>query len=486
MKRINKLIYGLIIMLLMVPTLVFAGSGKITVSSPSTVALGNSVTVTVTLSGSDIGSWEMKLNYDSNYLKLQSSSAESGGVAMAGSSTKGISSKSYTFKFKTLKAGTTKVTVGSYDAYHFSNFQEMSLSSSGKNIEIKTQQQIEASYSKDNYLKKLSITGFELQPAFNKDTLSYSVVVPEDTKNVTVVATKNDNKASVHGDGQVDVNLGSNIITVTVKAQNGSEREYKINVEVKDSNPINVTVDGQDFVVIKKDADLKKPLDFESTTVKIGEFDIPAFYNESVDMYLVGLKDAEGKVGLYIYKDNDYKKYNEIASNDFVFIYKDSYENLPMELKDYKKVSETISGNEVMALKYSDDSKTSVIYGTNLDSGKEGYYVYDKENNSLSLYEADYTLALLKQNEMFLKVIYGLFGLVVFLLLIMIILLSKKGSKKKKTKDVVLHELDDEIVVDTKPKKKENNNNSKKSKKKGKNKKEPKNDEEKDDEYAEI
>ena len=49
----KKFIYGLIIMLLLVPSLAFAGSGKITVSSPSTVAVGNSVTVTVTLSGSE-------------------------------------------------------------------------------------------------------------------------------------------------------------------------------------------------------------------------------------------------------------------------------------------------------------------------------------------------------------------------------------------------------------------------------------------------
>jgi hypothetical protein len=480
----KKVIYGLIIMLLMLPTLVFAGSGKITVASPSVVAVGNSITVTVTLSGGDIGSWEMKLNYDSNYLKLQSSTAESGGVAMAGSSTKGISSKSYTFKFKALKAGNTKVTVGSYDAYHFSNFQEMNLSSSGKNIEIKTQQQIEASYSKDNYLKKLAINGFELTPGFNKDTLSYSVVVPEDTKSVTIVATKNDNKATVHGDGEVEVNLGLNVISITVKAQNGSERVYKINVEVKDSNPINVTVAGTDYVVIKKNTDLKKPLDFEESTIKIGEFDIPAFYNESVDMYLVGLKDAEGNIELFIYKDGEYTKYNEIVSNDFVFIYKDSYKNLPVELENYKKVNETISGNKVEVLKYSDKSKTSIIYGTNLDTGKEGFYVYDKDNNSMAAYEAEYTLSLIKQNNMFLKIIYGLFGLVVFLLLIIIILLSKKSKKRKPVvQETVTHELDDEIVVNSKPAK----NNRKKNKKKGKEKNEKSKKEEKNnEEFAEI
>ena len=61
MKRIKLILFSLVC-LLSLPIMVNAASGKITVSSTSTVVVGNNVTVTVTLSSAtSIGSWEMSL-----------------------------------------------------------------------------------------------------------------------------------------------------------------------------------------------------------------------------------------------------------------------------------------------------------------------------------------------------------------------------------------------------------------------------------------
>ena len=104
--------------LLILPFGVKAASGSISVGGTSTAVVGNKVTVTVTLSSNTlIGSWQMSLNYDRNYLQLTGSTAEAGGTMMAASSTTGVRKKTYTFTFKTLKTGNTKVSVDSYLAY---------------------------------------------------------------------------------------------------------------------------------------------------------------------------------------------------------------------------------------------------------------------------------------------------------------------------------------------------------------------------------
>ena len=68
----RKLKYWLITLfaLIVVPLSVNAASGTIKVTGSSQVVVGNRITLTVTLSSSTaIGSWEMDLSYDKNYLK---------------------------------------------------------------------------------------------------------------------------------------------------------------------------------------------------------------------------------------------------------------------------------------------------------------------------------------------------------------------------------------------------------------------------------
>ena len=159
MKKIKLLLISLFC-LIVFPNIVSAASGKITVSGTSTVVVGNNVTVTVTLSSNTlIGSWEMSLNYDKSFLQLKSTTAESNGTRMAASSATGVKSKTYTFTFKTLKNGSTKVTVDSYLAYAFDDINNdgktdegdrIPLTSSSKTINIITQAELEASYSKNN------------------------------------------------------------------------------------------------------------------------------------------------------------------------------------------------------------------------------------------------------------------------------------------------------------------------------------------------
>lgn len=433
MRKIKVILMSLFC-LLVIPKTVFAASGKINVSGTSTVVVGNNVTVTVTLSSSTlIGSWEMSLNYDKNYLQLRSATSESNGIRMAASTATGVKSKSYTFTFKTLKKGSTSVSVGGYLAYAYADLSEISLSSNSKKINIITQAELEASYSKNNNLASLGVEGFTLTPEFNANTLEYSVTVPEDTKNVNLTGTVQDKKASITGVGVQQVNQGNNKFLVTVKAENGSEKTYTINVDVKDENPIEVTVGDKKYTVVKIKENLPIASLYNEYSIKINEFDIPAYKNDYTGLVLVGLKDTEGNISLFIYDDenNSYKEYSELKSSQITIYPLKPEENI----EGYKKGNVKIQDIDVEGFYLNEDSDFFVIYGVNVETGDKGFYMYDKKMQTLIKYNDELSSLLSEKIKLYTYIIIGFISLSVVMLIIIIVLVCKKGKKKKRGKD---------------------------------------------------
>ena len=423
MRKIKVILISLFC-LLVIPKTVFAASGKINVSGTSTVVVGK------------------------NYLQLRSATSESNGIRMAASTATGVKSKSYTFTFKTLKKGSTSVSVGGYLAYAYADLSEISLSSNSKKINIITQAELEASYSKNNNLASLGVEGFTLTPEFNANTLEYSVIVPEDTKNVNITGTVQDKKASITGVGVQQVNQGNNKFLVTVKAENGSEKTYTINVDVKDENPIEVTVGDKKYTVVKIKENLPIASLYNEYSIKINEFDIPAYKNDYTGLVLVGLKDTDGNISLFIYDDenNSYKEYSELKSSQITIYPLKPEENI----EGYKKGNVKIQDIDVEGFYLNEDSDFFVIYGVNVETGDKGFYMYDKKMQTLIKYNDELSSLLSEKIKLYTYIIIGFISLSVVMLIIIIVLVCKKGKKKKRSKDK-------EKVVEEKIKKEDKN-----------------------------
>jgi len=451
MKKIKYFI-TLCLMLIVMPSIVSAASGTIKVTSTSTVVVGNKVTVTVTLSSAtNLGSWQMQLNYDKNYLELTSTTAEAGGTVMANYAESNIKTKKYTYTFKTKKTGSTKVSVNSYLVYA-SDMSKMSISSSSKTIKIITQAELEASYSKDNNLKSLKVEGFEISPTFNKDKLDYTVTVPEGTTSVKVNATANDSKSDVNGDGTIDVSEGTNNIKIVVRAENGSEKTYNLVINVIDQNPINVEVDGINYTVIKLKKNYSCPALFEENEITIGEFKVPACVNEKINYTLVGLKKEDGTIENFVYDNGKYTKYSEVVGTSLKIIAID-YNG---EIDGLIKTKEIINDKEYQVFKYSDSSRFYVVYGMNVETGEKDFYVYDSKNNTFSLYDTESINDLKELNKTYLYIVIA-FGLGLFLSLICVISLNRSNSKLKKINKSLNarkeHAKEEKKEKDNKPKK---------------------------------
>lgn len=426
MKKFKLFIFSIFALILM-PSIVCASSASISVSASDTVMVGNKVTVTVKISSSNnIGSWQMDLSYDKSYLQLTSSNAESSGTAMANSSAGGTKSKSYTFTFKALKSGSTKLSINSYDAYDYDTMSSMSIKPGSKTINIKTKEQIEASYSSNAFLKSITVGEYTLDPEFNKNTKEYTVEVPNEIEKVTINAQKEDGNASISGTGEKDLVEGNNKFEVVCTAQKGNSINYVINVYRKELDPIIVNINGKELSIIRKSASLDELSTFTLDVVKYGEDEVPALKSDITGYVLLGLKDESGNISYYLYENGKIgERYYEVKGNN-LSIY-------PIKLPEndlfntYFKRKIFIDGEEVLSYSLSKKSKTVIIYGQNIETGDIKYYSYNIDENSIQSFDKE-ILETSNENEQ--KYKYIIIGEAIVIALLIFFLVIKKTSKK--------------------------------------------------------
>ncbi|MCQ2423910.1 MAG: cadherin-like beta sandwich domain-containing protein [Clostridia bacterium] len=93
--------------------------------------------------------------------------------------------------------------------------------------------------SSDASLGSLSVDGAALSPAFSPDVMSYAVTVPNSVTSVTVNAVPNDAGATPIINGNTDLAVGRNTVTVMVMAEDGvSQKSYIIVVTREAEAPV--------------------------------------------------------------------------------------------------------------------------------------------------------------------------------------------------------------------------------------------------------
>lgn len=199
-----------------------AGMLTIAVSS-GTVKAGDTVTVTVYAAGSDNAAVtaDMNVTYDTAKLEYISSSASN---ASGGGGTVKASGSSVDIKFRA---------VGSGDAYV--KAEANTLTAAGAHITVSGTASDAAdesgTKSGDNSLSSLTISNGTLSPAFKGSVTEYTAQVGSDVNEITVTPVTSNSKATIESiTGNKDLKEGANVITVVVKAENGTTASYKITV----------------------------------------------------------------------------------------------------------------------------------------------------------------------------------------------------------------------------------------------------------------
>ena len=389
-------------------------AGSLSISGSNSVYVNSTIKVTI------------NFNNIAGRFKITSSNSN----VLSGGAEDFYDNQSVTLTFSAKSEGTATITVtpvgkvGDYDNDEYTGGAR-SLTVTVKKKNTQTSIDINKTYSKNNYLKSLSIAGYDLTPSFDKETLEYTVELEPGTEKINVSATLEDESASVKGIGEITVTEGNNTINVVVVAENGNERTYKISASVEEKDPIELELNGKKYRVIKKRELIELKDGYQETTVQISNFEIPAIYNEVTGITLVGLKDEEGNISMFSYdsKTGEYEEYKE-----FTFDLMNLYIHDTKDTK-YKKVSILINGVEVTAYALDGIEDYYLIYGTNTSTGYEGYYLYDSKENSIQRYDTTLLDRLTEEKDRYLTVVIVL-SCVCFLSMLFLLIEINRYNKK--------------------------------------------------------
>lgn len=236
MKKLSCLVLILLLVLSMVPCVWAAPSASM--SGPSTVRAGDTITVSFSAGGGILGG-SGAVSYDSSLLTLNGYTATVGGswrVDFSGNSfvfyddnmSTPISSGTTIFKAsftvnKSVATGTaisvsaTGVTLsdGSADTYVGTCAYSATIA---------------PPLSGNNKLSSLTVSNATISPAFSADTTKYTASVPFSTSSLQVSATAADSKAKVSVGNTSLTAGGTTNVRITVTAENGTIKEYVIQV----------------------------------------------------------------------------------------------------------------------------------------------------------------------------------------------------------------------------------------------------------------
>ncbi len=431
MKRVKKVnligVLGVIIACILTNN-VKAASISVTADSTN-ITKGSTVTVTATFNSSSL------LYFTEGSLSCKGAGVDSGLNLGNGQGMIDKSSYSVSLKIKPTQSGTVTCSTSGASAIEATDPNKSAPVNGSVYIQVNEPVVVPPKeYSSNNNLSSLEVEGFNLDPAFNQDTLEYNVEVPNDTAKVNIKAELADNTASVRGNGEITVTEGVNKLEVIVTAENGNEKKYVINLTVKELDPINVKVNKDDYSIVRKEGVIEAPTGYEKTTIKVDDQDVLAYQNKKTGYTIVGLKDKDGNTGWYIY-DEKKKTYTPYEAYDFKglnIIILDMPKNLIPS--GYTKSKFTYNDKKITGYASKDGSPFYLIYGMNSETGKKNLYIFDKQEGTVQRYNTDLVDNYKNKANFYFTIMIilaSLVGLAIVIMAVCLIVKTKRGNRKR-------------------------------------------------------
>ena len=306
--------------------------------------------------------------------------------------------------------------------------------------------------SKDNTLSSLTVSVGTLSPVFNASTTEYNVSVSGTTEKITLGAKANHAKASITGTGEKTIVPGHNWFTIVCTAENGSKKEYKVNVYVDETPLVFTTYNNQNLGVVRNQTNIGIPTSFEPTTLLLEGSEVKAYHSNQMNISLVYLVNESAEKNFYIYEEGHgitsvFRPVSILGRNVIVY-------DLPEEeqTRDNMVYSEvTIDGTTLYGWTYENPDFANYIHISVMNEfGEKVVYQYEKTENSLQLYKEYVELEKVEEveapiektwfpNEYYMYAIVGLVALSLILLITMIYFIASRkarheGRKKKAIK----------------------------------------------------
>lgn len=175
----------------------------------------------------------------------------------------------------------------------------------------------------DNYLKDIKVSEGVLAPKFDKDQNRYTVKVDSDTKKIDISAIANSSKAEITYNGKkveslkdFPLHYGDNTVVITVRAEDGTMRDYIVNIYREEKYAIKFTQDAYQFGMYTDNLEFALVYKVYKNGVETNEYnlaDIKASLPEALREAVIITLPEKGVVVL----KPDASKMKDILNKDF-------------------------------------------------------------------------------------------------------------------------------------------------------------------------
>lgn len=411
-KRLFALLLTFILCLHMGSRVARAEGASVTIAlSSGTVSIGGTVTVTVTVSGSDVSQYDIYLTYDSSILQYGSSSGAAQANGSGGTIRLVGGTGSTSLTFTAIANGSSYVSTSGSEVYNIS-YEQIPITHAGANITVetttpsttesnntesktteegKTEEPAteEDKRSADCNLSALQVSPGTLEPAFSASTTAYFIQLEEDATSIVVSAQTADEKASTAISGADNLKKGENTVRITVTAENGAVKIYNIRVAVGElAEGPTVTIDGIMYHFVNDVTELLVPERYSATTIQYEGTEMMAYESPNKRLVLVCMENEEYERTWFVYlqQSDSFIPYQEYSSsfNRYVILPVPEGVTVPA---GYSEAELKLQGEKVLAVQSADirDADIWLVYAMNID-GDEGFYFYDAGEGAFMRY----------------------------------------------------------------------------------------------------
>lgn len=396
MKNLTKVLVGFLLTVsVLVSGLCFSTSaaGSVISFSKSTLTVGDSLTVTVTIdAGEAMYGVSCIVNYNSDVLEYKSGNAVGGaGTLKIIESPSGETKVSYSLTFSAKAAGSCAVSVA--DCVYSALSEDKGLNGASATVTVNN-----AALSSNANLKSLSVSTGKLSPSFSASRTSYTVSVGNDVTECAVYATAADSGAKVSVSGTSALKMGANTRTVTVTAPNGSQKTYTVTINrsseedtVSDDttpDPLETNIEGVSYTVAADISSIPlfkgfaaEQIDYNGTQISVAK-DTNGYYT----LYYLKSADSDALVP-YTYNETDkvFTKLLYCTQGEYSYIFADLPEDSTVP-SDYYSTNVEISGMNVKSFADSKAGMSDFYYIYCFVDGSYNFYRYDSRENVLQRY----------------------------------------------------------------------------------------------------
>ena len=249
--------------------------------------------------------------------------------------------------------------------------------------------------SADASLSSLRLSEGNLEPNFSPNTTRYTARVKNNVTKVTLSAATTDSGATYVGAGTFNLEVGDNVHTVSVTAADGkAKKSYTVTVRrlteeetaeyeklQRDSDPLLISVDGNDYHLVKDISPDSIPTGFTLEKLTRRETEICYFKDNNGEynvFYATRDDDTEQKpVLLYSKGEDEYAVLNYIMSGTDMYIAEEPLADVSKS-KRYYSTTLDLENSSISAIGFTEKGYEDFYVVYCYFDGLRLYYRYDK------------------------------------------------------------------------------------------------------------